>query len=68
MGDYFYSEINMKCARRIHFTLLRYTSSWYGKFYIELTKNITYGSYFRYFKPTSRKLKLLIMQTIFLVP
>ena len=45
MGDYFYSEINMKCARRIHFTLLRYTSSWYGRFYIELTKNITYGNY-----------------------
>ena len=45
MGDYFYSEINMKCARRIHFTLLRYTSSWYGRFYIELTKNITYDNY-----------------------
>ena len=27
MGDYFYCEINMKCARRIHFILLMMMSS-----------------------------------------
>ena len=43
----------------------------YGRFYIELTNNITYDNnpcYFHCFKPISRKLELSITQTIFLVP
>ena len=27
MGDYFYCEINMKCARRVHFTLFTLQSN-----------------------------------------